>query len=950
MNHPWVDSILFTLSTDQRIAQSIWIAGWSDRDISHEVETTDIIKKYGIGGIIFFQGEPEKQIELTNYYQRISKVPLVIAMDAEWGIGMRLDNTEKFPYQMTLGAIRNDTLIYQFGKAVADQCRRVGLNVNLAPVADINNNPGNPVINYRSFGEERDNVATKSMIYVKALQENGVMATAKHFPGHGDTDVDSHSDLPIIRHSGERLDSIELYPFRKLISAGTGCIMTAHLNLPMLDSSTNLPSTLSPQIIKNLLKEKLGFSGIVITDAMNMKGITKFFKPGEAEARAFEAGNDVVEFVPDVEAALKEIRNLIAESRINLEEIDSKCRKVLALKYWAGLNKIQIINKTNISGDLNSGATRALIRDLYASALTLLKNDQNIIPVKNLQKIRIATVAINRKTVTRYQRRIADYQPADHYYVDPADKNSVAGILKKLAGYDIVIAGVYGLDQRPDRSFGITTELNSFLEKMIGSCRTIITWFGNPYGIARAESLKNVGGLLLAYQENDYTEDLSAQLIFGGIGARGSLPVTINQTWPYDFGLITPGNLRMQYGFPESAEMSSQFLERKIDSIVNSGIILKAFPGCEVMAARKGTVVFRKSYGYQTYENRIAVREDDLFDLASLTKISATLPGLMLLDGEGKFSPDKTLGEYLPFFKRSDKGNLRMSEILAHQAGFAAWIPYWKETIKKNGEFKRNIYKSEYSEKFPLEVADGLYITKRYRKNIFAEIKNSPLSEKKYRYSDLGFIISPEIIENLSGERWYDYVTSNIYHKIGAYEIGFNPWQTYQLSRIVPTEYDSLFRKQLLHGTVHDEGAAMLGGIAGHAGLFATANDLMKLLELYRRMGSYGGEQIISNEVLERYTSFQFPENDNHRGLGFDKPLLDNAGLSQKEAYPAKSVSPSSFGHSGYTGGFVWVDPEHELSYVFLSNRVYPTRNNTLITELNIRSEILQALYDSIVR
>jgi len=254
---------------------------------------------------------------------------------------------------------------------------------------------------------------------------------------------------------------------------------------------------------------------------------------------------------------------------------------------------------------------------------------------------------------------------------------------------------------------------------------------------------------------------------------------------------------------------------------------------------------------------------------------------------------------YLPFFKRSDKGSLQMSEILAHQAGLAPWIPYWKETIKKNGEFKRNIYRSEYSERFPLEVADGLYITKKYKKKIFTEIKNSPLSDKKYRYSDLGFIISPEIIENLSGEKWYDFVTSNIYHKIGAYDICFNPLQAYPLTRIVPTEYDSLFRKQLLQGTVHDEGAAMFGGISGHAGLFATANDLMKVVELYRRMGSYGGEQIISNEVLERYTRFQFPGNENRRGLGFDKPLLNNSELPQKDAYPAKSASPSSFGHSG---------------------------------------------------
>jgi CubicO group peptidase (beta-lactamase class C family) len=396
--------------------------------------------------------------------------------------------------------------------------------------------------------------------------------------------------------------------------------------------------------------------------------------------------------------------------------------------------------------------------------------------------------------------------------------------------------------------------------------------------------------------------------------------------------------------------MSSILMERKIDSIVNIGLSQKAFPGCEVMVSRKGIVVFRKSYGYQDYDDRIKVEDGDLFDLASVTKVAATLPSLMILDGEGKFSTDETLGHYLPFFKRSDKGNLKMSEILAHQAGLKAWISYWQETVKKDGKFRKHIYSPVYSEKYPLKVAEGLYITEKFRKRIYTDIKKSPLTEKKYLYSDLGFILSPEIIKNLSGEDLPGFVTDHVYKKIGAGDIVFNPLNKYPLIRIVPTEYDSLFRKQQLHGTVHDEGAAMMGGVSGHAGLFSTANDLMKLLETYRRMGTYGGEQIIPKEVMEKYTSVQFPGNGNRRGLGFDKPLLDNASKSEKDAYPAKSASSSSFGHSGYTGTFVWVDPEKELCFIFLSNRVYPTRNNTLISDLNIRTEILQALYDSIVK
>jgi len=950
LNHPWVDSVMKTLSVEQQIAQCIWIAGYSNKDVSHEVEMSDIIRKYGIGGIVFFQGTAAKQAELTNYYQKISKVPLLISLDAEWGIGMRLENVEKFPYQMTLGAIKNDSLIYEFGKAVASQFKRMGMHINLAPVADININPQNPVINYRSFGEEREKVAVKSSMFMLGMQDNGILATGKHFPGHGDTNVDSHLDLPLITHSKQRLDSIEIYPFRKLISEGIGSIMTAHLNLESLDTTTNLPSTLSSVIIKELLKNELGFKGLVITDAMNMKGVTKYYKTGEADAKALEAGNDVVEFVTDVEASINEIKSYITSKKITNEDINLKCRKILALKYWAGLSIMEPINIENIEKELSPVTNKALIRELYAHALTVLNNEQSILPVKNLQDIKIATVGINRSSLTIFQHRIEKYCPADHYFLNPADTAACSFLLKKLTDYDLVIAGVFGLDQRPNNGFGITSGLIEFLDKLSEGNKTIISWFGNPYAINKIKSLQNADGLILTYQDNDYTEDLSAQLIFGGIGARGALPVSINEYWQEGFGIITPGNIRLQYGIPESVSISSEILSRKIDSIVNIGLTVKAFPGCEVMVARKGVVILQKTYGYQTYDNRIALLDEDLFDLASVTKISAALPGLMLLDTEEKFSPDETLENYLPDFKHSNKKNIILRDMLTHQAGLTAWIPFWKEAVRKNGKFKKSVFNSEYSEKYPIEVAQGIYINRNYRKKIFNEIKKSPVGEKKYLYSDLTFIIAPDIIEKLSGKKWYDFVTDNIYHKIGAYDLCFNPYLNYPISRVVPTEYDSLFRKQLLHGTVHDEGAAMLGGFSGHAGLFSTANDLMKLMELYRRMGEYGGEQLIGRDVLEEYTGVQFPENNNRRGLGFDKPLLNNSELDRKNAYPCPGASPSSFGHSGYTGTFVWVDPEYEVSYIFLCNRVYPSRDNNLISDLNIRTEVLQAIYDSIIR
>src|ERR1035437_1239375 len=948
MNHPWVDSVMKTLTIDQQIAQCIWIAGYSNKDITHEVEVTDIIRKYGVGGIVFFQGTAAKQAELTNYYQKISKVPLLISLDAEWGGRMRIENVDKFTFQMTLGAVQNDSLIYQFGKAVAQQFKRLGMHVNFAPVLDINVNAQNPVINYRSFGENRERVTSKSIMYMKGMQDNGILATGKHFPGHGDTNVDSHLDLPLITHSRARLDSVELYPFKKLIAEGIGSIMVAHLNLPSLDTTTGLPSTLSHVIINDLLKNELGFKGLVVTDAMMMKAVTKYFRTGEADARALEAGNDVAEFVTDVDATIRETKNYISQKKLTVDDIALKCRKVLALKYWSGLNKPPIINHDNIEKELTPMISKALIRELYANALTVLNNDQNIIPVKNLQNLKIATIAINSDNISLFQKRIAEYYPADQFFIDPSDSAACRNLLKKLSEYDLVLAGVFDLDQRPNMGFGIKPELNNFLEKLIINNKTIITWFGNPYGIDKVKILQKANGLILAYQENDYTEDLSAQLIFGAIGAKGLLPVTINNKWPSNYGIMTQGDLRLKYGIPESVGMSSAILNTKIDSIVDAGLKAKAYPGCVIMAARKGVVVFQKAYGYQTYDDRIAVREDDLYDLASITKISSTLAGLMLLNTDGKFSPDKTLGFYLPDFKNTNKGNICMRDFLTHQAGLIPFIQFWKETIKKDGKFKPRTFSFESGKKYPIEVAQGLYIYKNYRKKMFNEIKKSPLGEKKYVYSDLTFIIAPEIIENLTGQKWYDFVTDSIYKKIGAIEMGFNPYKRFPMDRIVPTEYDSLFRKQQLQGTVHDEAAAMQGGISGHAGLFSNANDLMKLMELYRRMGEYGGQQIIGRNVMEDYTRVQFPGNNNRRGLGFDKPVLNNSQLSQKDSYPTKSASPESFGHSGYTGTFVWVDPVSEISYIFLCNRVYPTRRNEELYNMNIRSEILQAIYDSI--
>jgi len=935
---PRVDSLLKTMTVREMIAQLIWVPAWADEKGGNYRQVEQLVEKYGIGGVIFFEGSRDLQVDYTKRISSVSRIPLIIAQDAEWGTGMRLREVEDFPYQMTMGALQNDSLIYLMGAAVAWQCHDIGVNLNLAPVADVNNNPMNPVINYRSFGEEPERVAEKAAMYMKGLQDNGIMACAKHFPGHGDTDTDSHTGLPVIRGDRSRFDRVELVPFRRLADEGIGAVMTAHISVPGLDTR-GLPATFSKKVVTGLLRQESRFRGLILTDAMNMAGATMTFPSGIADAEALLAGNDIIEYSTDPIRAIEEIARRVEKGEIAVSEITDRCRKLLEAKLW-------LESRKTVSG-IPASAHPALIRDLYAGAMTLIENNDNLVPLGRPDRMRVATVSVNRLAMTEFQRMTDRYTNADHYFIDPANEQGARFVMSKLKDYDVVIAGFCALEQKPAGLYGVTPALNSVFSQIAALDRSAVIWFGNPYGVARLDMTKKPTALLVAYQDNNYTQQVAVQVLFGAIGASGKLPVTVNSNYPVGTGIKTPGNIRLQFGFPENAGLSSVRLISKVDSIVNAGLDTLAFPGCQVLIARRGIVVLDKCYGFHLYDSTEAVTENDLWDLASVTKVSAATPSLMLLDDRGLFDIDKTLGDYLPWFRFSDKGDMVLREMLAHQAGLKAWIPFWKSTLENDSTFRKGIFSDYANRKYALPVTDSMYMNRHYLKDMFREIRDSPVGEKKYVYSDLTFILAAEIIESLTDSTIDKFAPANIYRPIGAFNITYKPLEKYSKERIVPTEYDSLFRKQLLRGTVHDEGTAMLGGVSGHAGLFATGNDLLKLVEMYRRGGEYGGVRILSSEVLKKFTAVQFPENDNRRALGFDKPMLRNDTLPAEEAYPCPSASPGSFGHSGFTGTFIWCDPDEEISYVFLSNRVYPTRNNSLLSDLSIRGKILQAVYDS---
>jgi len=828
---PWADSVFNAMSPEERMGQLFMVAAYSDKGPAHIEKIEDLIKNQKIGGLIFFKGGPMRQAILTNRYQELSKTPLMIAIDAEWGLAMRLDSTIKYPYQMMLGAITDNDLIYQMGADIARQCKRMGIHVNFAPVVDVNNNPKNPVINYRSFGEDRDNVAEKGIAYMKGMQDNRVLANAKHFPGHGDTDTDSHKSLPVIAHSKERLDSLELYPFKKMIKQGLGSMMIAHLYIPAYEQKKNTASTLSKNIVKGLLRDSLGFQGLIFTDALNMQGVSKYFKPGIVDVKALLAGNDILLFPQDVPTAIREIKKAIKKGGITQAEIDTRCKRILKAKEWLQLDDNQSINYDNLYNDLNLRSEALLQRKLVESGLTLVANKSDIIPFKHLDKLNIATVSIgsNYGKVTTFQSMLGNYAPMDHYFIgNRATDNQIADIIEKLGAYNLVITSLHSNTNRPSKNFGIKRKSSEIINSILKKTKVVLVGFSNPYGLSQIENLNNLEALLVSYNNNELTQELSAQLLFGGISAKGKLPVTINKEFTSGMGVVTGPPSRLKYVLPEEVGIKSSMLDT-IDSIAEFAIREEATPGCQVFIAKNGKIFYQKSFGYHTYDKKLPVTNDDLYDIASVTKIAATISSLMKLQEEGKISIDSTLGYYIAGIDTSEKSQIVIRELLAHQSGLKSWIPFWMETmenvkynarkkkyITKRAKYVDNIYAKTPSDFFPTKVAENLYINKNYTDSIMYQLLASPLrEEKEYHYSDLGYYFLLQIIEDITGEPLEEYTARNFYTPLGLTKLGFLPKDRFNVQRMIPTEDDKVYRRQLIQGDVHDPRAAMLGGVGG---------------------------------------------------------------------------------------------------------------------------------------
>ncbi len=936
----WVDSILSTMSIDQKIGQLFMISAYSNRDANHQADIDRIIKKHEIGGLIFFQGTPEKQLKMTNHFQSISKVPLMIGFDGEWGLNMRLDNTYRFPWNMTLGAIQDNSLIEEFGMQLGKHAKRIGIHANFAPVVDVNINPDNPIIGNRSFGESRENVAEKSVAFTKGMQSEFVLASAKHFPGHGDTDADSHITLPTIPFSESRLDSVELYPYKKLFENGLASVMVAHLSVPSLEPNASLPSSLSKNIVTNLLKEKMGFEGLIFTDALNMKGAADFSSAAEINVEVIKAGNDVLLMPSDIPGSISKLKQAVEGGILTEERLDRSVRKILKAKYWAGLRTFSPLSLENLQEDLNNVNNEALHYKLVENATTLLKNDKQLFPIKDLEGTKIAYVKLGDGSNDTFLSRLNDYAQ-----VDVISGKTLDQVMHRLQPYNLVIIGFHKSDANPWKSYKFANKELVWLQEIARNKPVILDIFASAYSLLDVKSFTNIESVLVSYQNSDISQDVSAQQIFGALTTKGKLPVSIHDHFPVGSGLNSTNLNRLSYGIPESVGMSSQLLKR-VDSIAETVVDSAMAPGMQLLIARKGKVVYRKSFGYHTDEKKIKVNNNDLYDLASVTKILGGLPLIMKAEEEGKLSIDSKLGDLMPILKNTDKKDITVKEALSHYAKFQAWIPYFKFTIDSVSQKPSSkYYHSRGSRKYAVEVAKNFYLRSDYKDTIYQMIADSPLREKKeYKYSGLVFYLFKDYMEKLYNKPM-DVANDELFYKpLGAKTMTYNPLEKFLKNSIVPTENDTFYRKQLIHGYVHDQGAAMLGGVNGNAGLFSSANDVAKMMQMYLQEGYYGGKRYFKQETIQKFNHRYFEKEKVRRGLGFDKPQID-----PNVKATCGCVSEQSFGHSGFTGTYTWADPESQLVYVFLSNRVYPTADNSKLIDKNIRTRTQQLIQDAII-
>ena len=930
----WVDSVYAQMSLEERVGQLFIPMIRPLSSPKHIEDIARMVVEDHIGGIVFSTGHPVLQTQLLNRLQAQAKLPLLATLDGEWGVGMRLDSVMDFPWNLTLGAIQNNDLIYEIGKSIGKQHLRMGLRMNFAPVLDVNSNPKNPIIGNRSFGEDPQNVATKGLAMFAGMRDAGILTSGKHFPGHGDTASDSHKTLPMLEASLKRLDSVEWLPYKTLINHGLHSAMVGHLDVPKLVPD-HRPSSISKHIIQKVLKEDLGFTGMVITDAMDMKGVTDFVGNANPDLEAFLAGNDVILVSADTRAGIKALKRAYRKGKISATRLEHSVKKMLAAKYLVGLHKPQPdVRLKNLTRDLNTPKDSLLYSRAMRAALTVLENKRAVLPLNDGDQY--AYLHLGDASGKAFIRQLQKYAS-----VKSIKGQTIDQLKPQLAGQKALIIGFHRSDSTPWKPENFTVqELTLLNDLQTLDIPIVLAVFVKPYAVAQLNQPQNFEGLVVSYQNNPVVQQHTADLLFGRQAALGKLPVRIGDRYPVGHGLPVQNVQKLGYASPNSVGFDPDKL-KKIDALAQVVIDSAMTPGMQVLIARHGKICYQKSFGYHTYKRKQIVKNEDVYDVASLTKILGTLPLIIQAKDSGHIQMDTPLKELLPAWKDTNKADVTVQEMLSHYARLTPWIPFYEETLDANHQPKRKLYRKKRSRRFPTAVAPNLFLKKGYEDKIYSAIAESPrLDSLYYKYSDLPFLIFKRFLEKRYQEPLDQQMYKRFYQPLDLKRTLYNAALSLPIDAIVPSEQDTYFRYTTLDGYVHDMGAAMLGGVGGHAGLFSNAYEVAVLMQLYLQKGTYADKQFFAPKTFDLFNTCTYCQEGNRRGVGLDKPFLEGSQNT------CGCVSPKSFGHLGFTGTYAWADPESEIVFVFLSNRTYPTMENNLLGKHNVRTR-MQALVEA---
>ncbi|MBQ3608540.1 MAG: serine hydrolase [Bacteroidaceae bacterium] len=951
----WVETRLQGMNLKEKIGQ-LFIHTVAPQDTEpNRRNIRNAVKEYKVGGLLFSGGQLSTQVVLTNFAQEMAETPLLMTFDGEWGLAMRLKGTPSFPKNRVLGCIQDNELLYEYGLEVARQCREIGVHVNFAPVADVDNNPLNPVINTRSFGGDPRNVADKVIAYSRGLEEGGVLSVSKHFPGHGDTNVDSHKALPVLNFSRERMDSIELYPFRQAIQAGLGGIMVGHLEVPAFSKK---PASISTEIL-SLLQDELGFKGLAFTDALEMKGISN---NANLCAQTLIAGNDMLLAPRNLKRELDGVLNAVKNGQLTEEQITEKCRKVLTFKYALGLHQRQFVQLSGLEQRLNHPGVQQLMDRLEKAAVTVVSNDGGILPLDvDQKKVAVLNIGMPAKGKA-FCNQLKKYMQVDCIQAHP---DSITSISKRLGNYEKVIVAIH-----TEKYAAYQSMLNT-LSARLPLVYVYLTPMKRIYN--KGNNWKKAAAVVMGHSGSVAVQHFVADVLMGREKATGRLSVEVKDYRKPGEGVVVDLKTTKVYR-PEDYGMNADVLAR-IDEIALEGIKAKAYPGCQILILKDGAPVYDKCFGTFTYGDSRKVTSDDIYDIASLTKTTATLLAVMKLYDQGKFGLTDPISKYVPVLQGSPKGRITIEDLLYHQSGLPGSWPFYREAINDSSytgaffkarldanhhqqvdrrlyvvdEFK---YKDEYvsllrSEEYPLQVAEGVFVNPAFPERILEMIASDeiPLRDRRYRYSCLNFVLLKEMVEQISGMPMDKYLDQEFYAPMGMQHTLYSPLSRFKPEQIVPTvQKDYLRGRKELRGYVHDEIAAFMGGVSGNAGLFSNAHDVGKVYQMLAEMGQYDGKRYLSLETCQLFMNRK--SRLSRRGLGFDKPdAAPGKGPCADEA-PLEVV-----GHTGFTGTCAWTDAKNGLVFVFLSNRIYPRPfDHKALMSLNIRPRIQQVMYQALMK